>query len=711
MSHFNRELAKLPFLRFLIPMIFGILIGYFINIQSDIFILCLMIAGTGIIILLFAIFRLASFRYRWLFGVFVHFFFMALGLLLVQLSTLQGQKFDDLKYGQALIGQVLDAPVERKKSIKILMKVNGVENNMEWTGADFKIVVYLEQDSLAAGLGTGDQLLIRARISDFRKAGNPWEFNYPRYMRDRGIYGTLYAASENWERLEKKSDFSIVIFSSKIRARLYEILAKKLSGDELAICSALIFGERDYISEEVKDSFSRAGVMHVMAVSGLHVGIVYLMLFYFFFFLDGLKYGRVFKSVIIILLLWLYAMITGYTPSVLRATVMFSFLVIGQNLGRNTNIYNSLALSAFVLLCLNPFYLRNVGFQLSYFAVTGIVFFYPKIYALLSFKYWLPNKIWMLLCLSVSAQLSTFPLVIFYFHQFPNLFFISNLFVIPLVSGLIYLGFTTLLFSFSAFLFNAFSFLLRFISSVLIGGIEVVGNINFSVSSPLFLDIPEVGILYLMIIFVGVFLVYRKNNHFFTFIILIVVFFTYGLSRKITIDKNRSLAVFNSGRYSLIQFTEGNSAYIVSRYNSEENRIAIKYALDGFRNKMGIRNSSFYFLDQESSINIEEGNLIIDKDFFSFYGEEGYFLDLSQFPSKNEVEPFQTDLLILSGSGRVTAYQIEKLVNPEMVILDSSVPYYYTNKLKSDFQLLGIPCFDVREKGAFMLEMPGCNLE
>lgn len=711
MSHFNRELAKLPFFRFLIPLILGILIAYYINFQPGIFLRWLMIAGTGIIIFLFAIFRFSSFRYRWLFGVFVHIFFLGLGLSLVQIRTIQKQKIDALKYGHAIIGDVLDAPVERKKSIKVLLKVNGVENEKKWTGADFKIVIYLEKDSLAAQLVPGDQLLIRAGISDFQKAGNPWEFNYPRYMKDRGIYGTLYAASENWEKPDHRSEFAIVVFSSRIRARLYEILAKKLSGDELALCSALIFGERDYISEEVKDSFSRAGVMHIMAVSGLHVGIIYLMLFYFLFFLDGFKYGRVFKSIVIILLLWLYAMITGFTPSVLRATVMFSFLVIGRNLGRNTNIYNSLALSAFVLLCMNPFYLRNVGFQLSYFAVTGIVFFYPKIYSLLSSRYWLPNKIWMLFSLSVAAQLSTFPLVIFYFHQFPNLFFISNLFVIPLVSVLIYLGIISLFFSFSAFLLNIFSFLLKMVSSILIGGIEAVGNLRFSVSSPLFIDIPGVDILYLMIIFAGIFVVYRKNKHLYIFLILLVIFPAWGLIRKITISETRSLVVFNSGRFSLIQFAEGNFAYVVSRHDSEENSTAIKYALDGFWNKMGIRSSKLHFLDQEYGGSIEAGNLIIDRDFFSFYGEEGYFLDLGQFPSKNKMEPFQTDLLILSGSGRVTAYEIQKLINPELVILDSSVPYYCSIRLKPDFQMLGIPCFDVREKGAFMLEKPGSNLE
>ncbi len=711
MSHFNLELAKIPFFRFLIPLILGIMIGYYINIQPDIFFTGLMIAGSSIIILLFVVFRFASFRYRWLFGVFVHILFLGLGLMVVQLRIIQEHKNEVLQNGHALIGDVLDAPVERNKSRKILMKVNGVKMEKEWMGADFKIVAYLEKDSLTAELDPGDKLIIRAGISDFQKAGNPWEFNYPRYMKDRGIYGTLYAASDNWRKLDRGSEFSIIIFSSRIRARLYKILAEKLDGDELALCSALIFGERDYLSEEVKDSFSRAGVMHVMAVSGLHVGIIYLMLFYSLFFLDGFKHGRILKSVVIILLLWLYAMITGLTPSVLRATVMFSFLVIGKNLGRNTNIYNSLALSAFVLLCLNPFYLRNVGFQLSYLAVTGIVFFYPKIYALLSSRFWVLNKIWMLFSLSVAAQLSTFPLVIFYFHKFPNLFFISNLFVIPLVSVLIYLGFITLLFSFSAVLLNIFSFLLKMVSSILISGVEAVGNLKFSVSSPLFLDTPEVGILYLMIIFAGIFLVYRKNKHFIIFLILLVIFPAYGLIRKIAITETWSMIVFNSGKCSLIQFAEGNFVYVVSRYDSEENSTAIKYALDGFWNKMGIRNSKFHFLDHERTGTIEEGNLIIDRNFFSFHGKEGYFLDLDEFQSKNKMEPFQTDLLILSGCGRISADEIHKFANPELIILDSSVPYYCSARLKSDFQMLGIPCFDVREKGAFMLEKPTSNLE
>jgi len=711
MSQFNRELAKLPFLRFLIPLILGILMGYYLNIQPDIFIRWLLISGVSILIILFVIFRFSSYKYRWFFGVFVNIFFLVFGLMAVQIRILHEQKIGTLQNGHALYGDVLDAPVERRNSTKILMKVNGVEKGRKWSVADFRILVYLEKDSLAANLSPGDQLLIRAGISDFQKAGNPWEFDYARYMKDRGIYGTLYARSGNWEKLERESGFSILVFSSRIRSSLYNVLAERLNGDELALCSALIFGERDYISDEVKDSFSRAGVMHVMAVSGLHVGIIYLMLFYLLFFLDGFKYGRIFRNVLIILLLWLYAMITGLTPSVLRATVMFSFIVLGQNLGRSKNVFNSLVLSAFFLLCMNPFYLRNVGFQLSYFAVTGIVFFYPKIYALIPSKYWLLNKIWMLLSLSFAAQLSTFPLVIYYFHQFPNLFLISNLFVIPFVSILIYLGFITLLFSFSAFLLNIFSFLLNIVSSILIGGIELVGNLKISVSSPLFLDIPEVAVLYLMIVFAGAFIVYKRNSQFFTFFTLLVIFTAYGLIRKVAISETHSLIVFNSSRLSLVQFTEGDFARVVTRYDSEENRTSIKYAMDGYWSKKGIKNSKLYFLDQDGSGTIEEGNFIIYRNFFSFYGEEGYFLELSQFSSNQNLKPFHTGLLILSGSGNVSAREIHKIVEAELVILDSSLPYYCSNRLKPELKMLGIPYFDVKEDGAFILEKYGSNLE
>jgi len=175
-----------------------------------------------------------------------------------------------------------------------------------------------------------------------------------------------------------------------------------------------------------------AGAMHILCVSGLHVGIIYLVISFFLGFLNNTRFNNILKAILLLLTVWAYAIITGLSPSVQRASLMLSVFIIGNLLNRARDTYNTLAISALILLIIDPYLLFNVGFQLSYAAVIGIVTFHQPIYKLLYFKNTIIDKIWSITVLSFAAQMATFPIATYYFHFFPPWFWLTNLFTFPL---------------------------------------------------------------------------------------------------------------------------------------------------------------------------------------------------------------------------------------------------------------------------------------
>jgi len=278
----------------------------------------------------------------------------------------------------------------------------------------------------------------------------------------------------------------------------------------------LVLGQKQYLEPETKQAFAGVGAMHILAVSGLHVGLVFLLFNWLFKPLQKLPNGHIVQTVLVILVIVGYAAITGFSPSVTRASLMFALISVGNMLRRVGDIYNTIFASAFLMLLYNPDLLFSIGFQLSYIAVLGIIFIYPKLFKCLAPKYWITVKLWSLLCLAIAAQLVTFPLGIYYFHQFPTYFFITNLIVIPA-------AFVLLLGGFVLFFSNAITQLGFSIVEAWLGWMyqKVVWLLNecieilyaFPVSSIAQLEISELQlfIIYLFIISTVVFLVYKSS--------------------------------------------------------------------------------------------------------------------------------------------------------------------------------------------------------
>jgi len=711
MLDFTEDIHKFPFIRFLIPLIGGIILAIYLPEKYIPGINWMVFAGLGVLVLLSFGIKISAHRYRLWFGLIMHLFFLILGIFLVQARVNKNERFLDFINNGPVVGTVLRRPAERAKTFKVLIKTEFVKKDSVWEPLNFKSLVYFEKEIGVKKLKPGDKIVLFSNLQEFNASGNPGEFNYSRYLSDRGVLSRIYVKDNQWSKFGETNDHSILVLSAKLRHYAFQLFREnELTDDALQVLSALLLGQREYIRDELKDSFSNAGITHVMAVSGLHVGIIYIILFYLLFFLDRIKYGKAIRSMVIILILWFYAFIAGLSPSVVRAVIMFSFISIGQGLKREVNVYNSLAVAAFVLLCMNPFYLRDVGFQLSFLAVLGIVLLYPKLYPLLASKYWLPDKAWMLVSVSLAAQFATFPLILFYFAQFPNYFILTNLVAIPLVTIILYLGLSLLAFSFSLFISKALTLLLNGIVSSLVFVVEKVGDLPYAITKPVYVDSVGVIWLFLFIFFIVFFIYYKKAWLLNISLGFILLFLSWNLFKTYQANKQKFITVMNVSGKSLIQFTNGREAFLLHNAETIDDIEKIKYAVNSYSQVLRLKNIHWYLLG-DTSILPENSQLYYKYGFFRFFNIDGYLgpgIQRQVAPGNNRLP---IDLLIVSGNSKKHLKKYLNYFETESVVIDSSVPAYFSKYLINDCNSFNVNYFSVRGKGAFIYNLQKNGVE
>jgi competence protein ComEC len=365
---------------------------------------------------------------------------------------------------------------EKPRSWKIESRVLATYSG-SWNEKTGNVILYLSKSDFADPFRYGDVLLIRGEPQIVPPPVNPGEFDYREFLAAKNIYHQHFPRIEDVKKIGYEPPHIFMAWAMKARLWADSTLKKYIDGHrEQAVASALVLGVTDGLDNALLNAYSATGSMHVLAVSGLHISIIYLILLGLLKPLLRMPGGRWMVAIICLVILWMYAFITGLTPSVLRAVVMFSFLAIAKPWARSTNIYNTLALSAFFLLLFDPFMIRSVGFQLSYLAVLGIVYLYPRFLSLWEPKRWLSLEVWKALCVSLAAQIATFALGLLYFHQFPNYFLLSNLLVVPVSFAILILGLTLLAVSFIPFLAIATGFCLEWV-------IKLINWIVFTIES------------------------------------------------------------------------------------------------------------------------------------------------------------------------------------------------------------------------------------
>ena len=451
-------------LKLIFPFMAGIVAGVFYPAHNLWFIF------GGLALLLAAMLYLAYFklkRTKWYLPVFcICFAFVGYSVVSVhQLQRSIGNDFSHFASNDYCWAEVVikEMPTQSAKSFKAMADVNKIQDSSGWHKVSGKAMLFFAKDTLAPRLHYGDKVLIYAQLREVSPPQNPYQFDYRTYLQRKGIYYQSYLTTEQYKVLRPSSEKSVRAVAYFLRAKMIDLIKSSgLSKNEQGIASALLLGWDEDVDDETLQSFSNAGIAHFLSISGLHLGIIFMFIGYMFFWMGNSLRSRMIRGIVQLAVLWFFAIVTGLSPSIMRAATMFSLITVGEMFFSRASFYNNLASSAFILLMFRPMLLFDVGFQLSYLGVVGIVVLQPRIKEIMQNSWnqvfaesktgkfiakgldavanaalWLVQKVWELACVSIAAQIATLPLTFYYFHQFPVYFLIANVTVIPFAGFLL----------------------------------------------------------------------------------------------------------------------------------------------------------------------------------------------------------------------------------------------------------------------------------
>ncbi len=703
-----------PYLRLLLPFIAGILFQLYLPLPCAGVITLFLLS----IIFLFLLFiwqkKSPDYHHRWQFGVTLNImlFFFGCSLLSIKESRLN---FTDYGMNKAkIIALVTEIPEEKTGSYKAILKVQQIKSPVGWENTRGSALVYFEKDSAVQELFIGDQLKIEGEFQEIPYYNNPYEFDYRGYLHRRGIYTRMFLRSEDWEKVSATRINTLRLISSRMRYHLLGIYEQYHFGaEEMAVAGALTLGFRDKLNDNLQDLYKDAGVMHVLAISGLHVGILYFLLFYLLSFLGRLRSSRLIRAALVILFLWFFAFLTGLSPSVMRAATMFSFVTIGQSLKRPGNIYNTIAASAFFLLLINPYLIKEVGFQLSYIAVTGIIFFQPRFYRLLRSRFWVVDKIWGLITVSLAAQLSTFPITIYYFHQFPNYFIISNIVVIPFVTVILYLGVLLFIFSFLPFLGSLIAWLMNQSISILNSILELITQLPHALTEGISNSLLETLFIYSIILTASLLLIH-KNKRLLFYLLGAVALFLFVNAYSLFRSKHQKLiAVYHAERTTAIGFIDSKKAWLAGDFGTRENREKVLYYISNHFNRLRVCEWDYIDLEEKenevitSVLNDFGDGPVTSGSFICFRGRKICLID-GRWPEMHpEERPYDLDYVIIRNSPEMNFAGFFENFRMQQVVLDPSLSFYFEELMKEKCSEMDIPCYVVRTEGAWIQNLKG----
>ena len=620
-------LSQAPFIRVTIPLILGIILSVFVTYFSVNIIILIIIS------LVFALISNLLFNKRIklkdiIFNFLVFIIFASLGYGITEIKIDKLQKYND---SGIFLVQTIESPQVKNTSVKLTCKLIAKKDSSNFSKLNNeKVILFLKNDSNYLPPNYNDFIIIKANIKQIDSPKNPEQFNYKKYLYYKDILNGAYVKQGAWRVIENKG-FSIYRFANDIRNLLISKLSLfNINGKNKAIISAISLGKRDDIDSYTNEQFSNAGVMHILAVSGMHVGIVFLILISIFKPFMRLKKGKVIIYISIVIILWIYALITGLTPSVVRAVLMFSLVSIGKAFDKSHNVYNTIFASAFILLLIDPFYIFQVGFQLSYLAVIGIIFFQPKIASLIKTNNRLFNYFWGIVSVSLAAQLATAPITLLYFHKFPVYFLISNIAVMLNVSVILIVSFVFFATYYIPYVNEFFAKILDYSTYALNFSVEEVNKLPYPIIDNINWNILYTLLSYAIILLASFYLIKRNKYIFSSFIFLLFILFFFLNYTHYVNSINKEISFFSINKHAIIGFTANNKTSLLIDKNYKNLKKDIKFNVADYItnngsviNKTGLIN----YIKKDQKYNLYRRNNFIkyfDKSIYVYNGEKIY---------------------------------------------------------------------------------------
>lgn len=597
-------------------------------------------------------------------------------------------RFTELNHRAVYEVEIISTPVPKARSYSFRVKLLNRLDSADVEKATGNAILYLQKDSIPIDLFVGDRLMIDAAFKMPDGVQNPNGFDYATYLKRQGIGATAYISTEKWRKIGRNDSFSIRRLANQCREYLLDIYKKyNITDNEFAVLAALTLGFTDSLEPDIYKLYSHTGAVHILSVSGLHVGIVYVAVFALLGFLKKNRKQIIARALISVVFIWMYAVITGLSPAVMRAALMMTFVAVGTCLNRKPQIYNTILASAFFLLLFSPNLLFNIGFQLSYSAVLSIVAFQSNIRKLLNPKNKLAKWFWDITSVSSVAQLGTAPISIYYFNQFPCYFLLTNYVALPLSTLIIYAAILLLVVSFIPLIAGWIGFVLKWsiwLMNYLLGVIVSLPGSILVVS----INSLQLWLLILSVLFFTAFVFNKKFIPLFFGLSCVLLFFVHYAFRQYESLNHSRLIVFSDSRTPIINFIKGKQNFVYTNDELKALNTANAYWRASLLNPPLFIAENEWFED-EFAVFEQKKIMVLQDDFLR---------------NKTTNTPLAIDYLILTNRMKPRMNEILESVKPNRVIIDKSISAWYTNHVKEVCRERDIDYYSVGEQGAFVEE-------
>ncbi len=691
------DYAKYPFVRMLIPFALGIwccvcLPAFhlppftLVAIALALFVLAIVMA-----------FSLKSYRHNWIFGAIMACYLVLAGYALTRAHEAEVQKSYFRNYemdAQYYVARIYDYPTERPNSIRSVLDLEyQFGDSLPSRPVSGKVMAYFPKSDSAFVLRYGDLIAIPAPIREVSPPLNPGEFDYRDYLGRKGITGQIFLKEEEWLDLNVNNANPIYAFSYRFRDILLASLQRSgLSDNEFGVAAAILLGYDDNLADEVRKNYVAAGSMHILCVSGMHVGIIYLLASFLLSFLNRKKWQKTLKQVLLLVLIWFYVLIAGLSPSILRSALMISLVIIGEIIHRKGFIINSIAASAFILLCVNPNNLFEIGFLLSYSAVIGIVVLQRPIYSWFVFKNKLLDRAWEITAVALAAQVATIPFTLFYFNQFTTYFWLSNLFMTPISFLVVISGMVLLLVSWIPYLNILVGYLVWGAVYVMNWVVARIESIPFSIIKGLYINEVEFTLLLVALLLVLLMVLLQKRQLFMGVLGALLLVMVSVTIRLYSTENQQGMTIYSLRNHTAIDFVRGGEHILLADSTLMADEGTVDYSLKGSwaQRHLSSRPQVFGFEeDYENDYLRKKTNLV------SFGGKLLALWDDDCQVKDSLSYRLPVDYLLVFGKQKPDVKSINNAFAAQLLLIDGSVPRYLAEKWVAQAEESQLPYYDV----------------
>jgi competence protein ComEC len=573
------ELTQLFFGRILLCFTLGIFIGYYIPLGQE----YLPIITSSVIILFLAYLlthfistHLKTYTPRYLRGILAYILVVILG---INLYHLRSTNFEPNHFSKTEFTTFKASLTEEMKqganSSKGIFEIEQIQTKTGWQKANGKVIVYAK-DKTQFPIGT--TLTIKKQPQKIKPPLNPTQFDYAAYLNKKYITHSIFIQQNDIVHINKAEGYGISFATEPVQKKLKELFRQYIPSDaSRALVQGLLLGDKSDMDQEINMKYSQVGLAHILAVSGFHTALLYQVLFYAFIFIKNIRGGKYLHIVLVLSGLWYYSLLTGLSPSVIRAATMLTLLIFTNLLKRQPYSMHILSLTGFVILLFSPNTIFDLGFQLSFCAVLGIFTLNKTLKNIYKTEHKIIKPIWETTCISISAQIFTIPIILYYFHQFPLYFIASNLFTLLPVIGIIYLSLLLIAFSWLPFIADLLGILIFRVAQLMDWIVTVISTFP-TFTDHIYIHSIQAVLVMLCILCFSYGIVKKKTNWLYSSYILIIVFWGIQQSSHMLATKQKSIAIFHINNHSVITLLNGKNAWIYTDIPNPENNIQIRHA-------------------------------------------------------------------------------------------------------------------------------------